>query len=97
LGALGFKTTEINMNKKTKNLVKKALKNGFKAKPPKGMKYLKDVPVGKMFITNSGMRGVLIDIGVNAKVVILDVKVSDDDKQYYLGKQTISATTEVYK
>ena len=43
------------------------------------------------------MRGVLIDIGVNAKVVILDVKVSDDDKQYYLGKQTISATTEVYK
>ena len=86
------------MRKSTiKKLVNKALADGPKMKPSKGMKYLKDVPVGGMFETNSGMRGVLIELNANAKVVILNVNVSDEDKQYYTGKQIISADNEVYK
>jgi hypothetical protein len=39
---------------------------------------------------------VLIYCEINAKVVITDVKnICDEDKNYYLGKQTISAHTEV--
>tara|TARA_R100000742_G_C4263536_1_gene81383 strand:+ start:711 stop:962 length:252 start_codon:yes stop_codon:yes gene_type:complete len=82
---------------KASTLAKRALKNGPKPKPAPGMKYLKDVPVGSMFETATGMRGVLIEINANAKVVILNVNVSDEDKQYYTGKQIISADTEVLK
>ena len=69
----------------------------IKAKPAPGMMFLKDLPIGKMFETSSGIRGVLIDCDINAKVVILSDGVEEEDKQYYLGKQTIAAETEVYK
>ena len=82
---------------KTSTLVKKALKNGPKFRPSKGMMYLKDLPVGKMFETPNGTRGVLIECNVNAKVVILSVNVSDEDAPYYLGKKIIASETEVYK
>ena len=75
----------------------KALKDSFKAKPAPGMMYLKDLPIGKMFETSSGIRGVLLDCEINAKVVILDAKVEEEDRQYYLGKQIIASETEVYK
>ena len=78
-------------------LKKKALKDNFKTKPAPGLMYLKDVPIGKMFETPGGTRGVLIECEINAKVVILSVDVPDEDKNYYLGKQIIASETEVYK
>ena len=82
---------------KISTLVKRALKNGPKFKPAKGMMYLKDLPVGKMFETSNGIRGVLIECNVNAKVIILSVNASDEDSPYYLGKKIIAAKTEIYK
>tara|TARA_R100000664_G_C2638534_1_gene64669 strand:- start:59 stop:304 length:246 start_codon:yes stop_codon:yes gene_type:complete len=76
--------------------VSKALKDKPEVFPSKGYKYLKDLDVGSLFETQSGMRGVLINSEINASVVITNVKnVSPEDKNYYLGKQTISAYTEV--
>jgi len=60
------------------------------------MMYLKDLPVGKIFLTSFGVKGVLIEMNTNARVVILDVKVPEEDRQYYLGKHIISGETEVY-
>lgn len=82
---------------KISTLVKRALNNGPKFNPSKGMMYLKDLPVGKMFETKLGTRGVLIECNVNAQVVILSVNVNKEDVQYYLGKKLIGAETEVYK
>ena len=82
---------------KISTLVKRALKNGPKWKPAKGMMYLKDLPVGKMFETASGTRGVLIECDVNAKVIILSVNASEEVSSYYLGKKIIAAETEIYK
>ena len=84
-------------NKQIDKLAKKALKNGFESKPAKGMMYLKDLPVGRMFTTSSGTRGVLIESGVNARVVILSVKLSEEEHPYYLGKKNIAAETEIIK
>ena len=78
-------------------LKKKALKDNFKTKPAPGLMYLKDIPIGTMFETPGGTRGVLIECEINAKVVILSVDVPDEDRNYYLGKQIIAAETEVYK
>ena len=82
---------------KIKTLVKRALKNGYKSKPSKGMMYLKDLPIGKMFETESGTRGVLIECDVNARVIILSSNLNDDDSSYHLGKKIIAAKTEIYK
>jgi hypothetical protein len=82
--------------KSIERLAKKALKDNFKTKPAPGLIYLKDLPIGKMFETPGGTRGVLIECEINAKVVILDVKVPEEDRQYYLGKHIISGETEVY-
>ena len=83
--------------KTIERLAKKALKDNFNTKPAPGLMYLKDVPIGKMFETPGGTRGVLIECEINAKVVILSVDVPDEDRNYYLGKQIIASETEVYK
>lgn len=83
-------------NKSIAKIVNKALKNGPKVFPAKGYKYLKDLPVGSLFETSSKMRGILIYCEINAKVIITDVPdIEQEDKNYYLGKQTISGHTEV--
>ena len=82
-------------NISTKLLVKRALKNRPKCGPAKGYKYLESLKPGSMFRTQSGMKGVLIDCDANAKVIIMDVNVHSDDKNYYLGKHIIAAKTEV--
>ena len=82
--------------KSIERLAKKALKDNFKTKTAPGMMYLKDLPIGKMFLTSSETKGVLIEMNTNAKVVILDVKVPEEDRQYYLGKHIISGETEIY-
>tara|TARA_R100001244_G_scaffold18230_1_gene19168 strand:- start:158 stop:409 length:252 start_codon:yes stop_codon:yes gene_type:complete len=82
---------------KISTLVKRALKNGPKFRPAKGMMYLKDLPIGKMFETASGTRGILIECDVNARVIILSSNLNDDDSSYHLGKKIIAAKTEIYK
>ena len=70
---------------KTSTLVKRALKNGFKSKPPKGYKYLKELPVGSLLETSIGTRGILLDSDINARVVITETAVKD-----YPGKKTFN-------
>jgi len=80
---------------KTKNLVRKALKNGFKCKPSKGKKYLKNLKIGSMFKVFL-LTGILIETTPTAaKVIIMDSKFNDKDNDYYLGKQSIGLETEV--
>ena len=80
---------------KIKRLVKKALGKGFKSKPAKGYKCLKDLELGSLFETQGGTRGVLISCDINAKVIVTDVKCDEESRGYYLGKQTFAAQTEV--
>tara|TARA_A100001201_G_scaffold30860_1_gene33393 strand:- start:137 stop:388 length:252 start_codon:yes stop_codon:yes gene_type:complete len=79
---------------KISTLVKRALKDGFKAKPANGYKWLKDIPVGSMFETASGTRGILLDCEVNARVIITQTNVKDNPESY-MGKRIISDRTEV--
>tara|TARA_R110000787_G_scaffold110460_1_gene219132 strand:+ start:316 stop:597 length:282 start_codon:yes stop_codon:yes gene_type:complete len=83
---------EIIINK----LVKKALKDKFISKPPKGYKYLKDLKIGSLFeIPFSKIKGILIECETNAKVIITengDKSLSDSRS---LGKKTIASKTEV--
>ena len=75
---------------KIEKLTKKALKNKPQFPPPKGYKHLKDLRVGSLFETPTGIRGVLINADINAKVVITDVpNIIDEDKNYYLGKHSL--------
>ena len=79
----------------TKALVKKALKNGFKAKPSPGKKYLKNLQVGSVFTVDL-LTGILISTTPTAaKVLIIDSKHHESDNDYYLGKQSIGLETEV--
>jgi len=79
----------------TKALVKKALKNGFRSKPSKGKKYLKDLKIGSVFKIFK-LSGILIEkTPTSAKVIIVDSKFNDKDKDYYLGKKSIALETEV--
>jgi len=42
------------------------------------------------------MRGLLIDYTVNCRVIITDApNISEREREFYLGKQTIASTTEV--
>ena len=79
----------------TKALVKKALKNGFKAKPSSGKKYLKNLQVGAVF-TVGLLTGILISTTPTAaKVLIIDSRHHESDNDYYLGKQSIGLESEV--
>ena len=71
-------------------MARRALRNKPKWKPAKGYKYLKDLKLGSVFITESGMRGVLIGYDTNAKVIITECCYNSD-----LGKKIIAAETEV--
>jgi len=79
---------------KTSTLVKRALKDGWKSKPAKGYKYLKDLSVGALFETSSGTRGILLDSDINARVIITETRIRDS-QEYYLGKKIIANDTEV--
>ena len=80
---------------KIKVLVDKALKDGFKAKPSPGKKYLKDLDVGSVFRVFL-LTGILIETTPTAaKVIKIDSKFPESDNDYYLGKQSIGLETEV--
>ena len=79
----------------TKVLVKRALKNGFKAKPPPGKKYLENLEIGDVFKIGL-LTGILINITPTAaKVLIIDSKHHESDDNYYLGKQSIGLESEI--
>ena len=79
----------------TKVLVKRALKKGFKSKPPPGKKYLKNLKIGSIFKVGL-LTGILISITPTAaKVLIIDSKHHESDDNYYLGKQSIGLESEV--
>lgn len=82
--------------RKLSNLTKKALNDGPEWGPSKGYKYLKDIPLGSKFKTGR-VEGILLDVNKSAaKVLITDTKFrNEDDKKYYIGKQTIAPNTEV--
>ena len=82
--------------RRIKNLAKKALNDGPEWVPSKGYKYLKDIPLGSKFKTNS-VKGILLDVNKSAaRIIVIDVMFGDeDDKKYYSGKQIISPNTEV--
>ena len=53
---------------------------------------MKDLKLGSVFITEGGIRGVLIGCDTNAKVIITECCDNSD-----LGKKIIAAETEVKK
>ena len=77
-------------NTSIKLLARRALRNKPKWKPAKGYKYLKDLKLGSLFMTESGIKGVLIGCDTNAKVIITECYDNSD-----LGKKIIAAETEV--
>ena len=95
------KTGALSVNRRQTNainkLVKKALKNNFKAKPSKNRMYLKDVEPGEYFDTGS-LKGIKIETGnMGTKVIVMDAAVVEEDINYYLGKQLLGNKTEVLK
>ena len=86
----------VSINKRIAKLATKALKDKPVWKPAPGYKYLKNLEPGAVFITQSKMKGILIECSTNARVIIIDVpNTRPEDKNYYLGKHIVAAHTEV--
>jgi hypothetical protein len=78
-------------------LAKLALIDKPVSKPAKGNVYLKDIPVGSLFTTDT-LKGILLDISLSsASVVITERYSGDKDDAFYLGKRLIAPDTEVKK
>ena len=79
--------------RKINNLVKKALLDGPKHKPAKGMIFLEDKELGSIFETNT-IKGVLLDINdSSAQVVIMS---NTYEESNVIGKIRIAGKTEVF-
>ena len=84
-------------HRRIKTLVKKALQNSINVRPAEGKVYLKDIPIGSLFIT-SHLKGILLDVSVcSAKVIITEKYGNNNDDKFYLGKRLIAPQTEVEK
>ena len=57
--------------------------------------YLKDLKLGSLFETQSGIRGVLIDNDISSKVIVTDVKCAEEDRDYYIRRLGKQAATEI--
>ena len=79
------------------NLAKTALIDKPECKPSKGFLYIKDVPVGELVDTGSGLRAIVIDINeVSTSVLVLRAdNHSQKDRNFYLGKHRWGNETEV--
>ena len=76
-------------------MMKRKIPKAIKYKPYKGFKFLKSIPVGKGFVTPSGMRGIVLAQNIGS-VLCKFTKVSfNDDASYYLGNHRISPETNV--
>ena len=78
-------------------LAKLALADKPKWKPTKGYVYIKDVPVGELVDTGSGLRAIVIDNNaVSTSVLVLRAdNHPQKDKDFYLGKHRWGNETEV--
>ena len=80
--------------RKINNLAKKALLDGPKNIPSKGMMFLEDKEIGSIFELK-GIKGLLIGINdSSAQVVIIS---NDNEDSILMGKLRIGAKTEVFK
>ena len=78
-------------------LAKLALIDKPVSKPAKGNVYLKDIPVGSLFTTDT-FKGVLLDISLSSASVVITERYSNDkDDAFYLCKRLIAPDTEVNK
>ena len=79
------------------NLAKIALIDKPECKPSKGFLYIKDVPVGELVDTGSGLRAIVIDNNeVSTSVLVLKAdNHSQKDRNFYLGKHRWGNETEV--
>ena len=80
--------------RKINNLVKKALLDGPKHKPSKGMMFLEDKKLGSVFETDT-IKGEMLDVNdSSAQVVVMS---NTYDESNVIGKIRIGGKTEVYK
>lgn len=80
--------------RKINNLVKKALLDGPKHIPSKGMMFLKDKELGSVFETDT-IKGVLLDVNDSSSQVVIMSNTYDESN--VIGKIRIGGKTEVYK
>jgi hypothetical protein len=74
-------------------LAKSAINNKIEWKPPKGLVYLKNVPVGELVEVNKQTAIIIEHTEVSTVVHCIESK--SEDKQFYLGRHRWSNTTEV--
>ena len=79
------------------NLAMTALINKPVWKPANGFQYIKDVPVGELVDTDSGLRAIVIDNNeVSTSVLVLRAdNHPQKDRNFYLGKHRWGNETEV--
>ena len=80
-----------------RKLAKAAMIDKPQWKPAKGYKYLKDVNVGELIDTSTGLRGVVLDhTPSSTEVLVLKADHhASEDRQFYLGKHRWATETEV--
>jgi hypothetical protein len=80
-----------------RKLAKTALNDKPECKPAKGFLYIKDVPVGELVDTGSGLRAIVIENNaVSTSVLVLKANNhSQKDRDFYLGKHRWGNETEV--
>ena len=80
-----------------RKLARLALDDKPKCKPAKGFLYIKDVPVGELVDTGSGLRAIVIDNNaVSTSVLVLRAdNQPQKDRDFYLGKHRWGNETEV--
>ena len=81
--------------RRIKNLVNKALKDGFKCKPAKGYIYLEDLTTGDRFICCNS-RGIFINSNHSSALVVI-TEYSGSNDNYHLGQQRWACKTEIKK
>ena len=80
-----------------RKLARLALDDKPECGPAKGFLYIKDVPVGELVDTSSGLRAIVIDNNkVSTSVLVLRAdNHPQKDKDFYLGKHRWGNETEV--
>ncbi len=76
----------------------KSIPRAIKPKPYKGFVFLKSIPIGKEFITPSGMKGTVLSKNIGSVLCrFTDVTgcCDKEDESYYLGNRRIAPETNV--
>ena len=85
------------VNKKNKELVKKALADGPEWNPAKGFIFIENVNIGKLVSTDSGLKAIVTEhTASSTSVLVLDASFAPDtEKNFFLGNQRWDNKTEV--